>query len=59
MSLPLGLRLYRTATGVLAPLTGPLLQWRASQGKEDRARLNERFGRTAASRPRGALVWLH
>ncbi len=59
MSLPPGLRLYRTVTGVLAPLTGPLLQWRASQGKEDSARLNERFGRTAAPRPRGALVWLH
>jgi 3-deoxy-D-manno-octulosonic-acid transferase len=59
MSLPFGLRLYRTATGVLAPLTGPLLQWRAGRGKEDGARLGERFGRTSAPRPRGTLVWLH
>lgn len=59
MSLPLALHLYRAATGAIAPLTGPLLDWRARQGKEDAARLGERFGRTSAPRPRGTLVWLH
>lgn len=59
MTLPLAFRLYRAATGVLAPLTGPLLEWRARNGKEDAARLGERFGRTPAPRPRGTLVWLH
>lgn len=59
MSLPFAFRVYRTATGALAPLTGPLLDWRARRGKEDPARLAERFGRTAAPRPRGLLVWLH
>ena len=44
MSLPLSLRAYRLATGVLTPLSGPLLNWRLARGKEDGARLGERRG---------------
>lgn len=59
MSLPFSMNVYRAVTAIAAPLTGPLLRWRARNGKEDSARLQERFGRTNAQRPAGALVWLH
>jgi 3-deoxy-D-manno-octulosonic-acid transferase len=59
VGLPAGLRLYRAATTVLGPLAGAALAWRARAGKEDAARLPERFGHASAARPRGALVWLH
>lgn len=58
-AMPAGLRVYRAATTLLGPLTGPLLQWRARSGKEDAARLPERFAHASAARPRGTLVWLH
>jgi 3-deoxy-D-manno-octulosonic-acid transferase len=32
---------------------------RAKRGKEDRARIGERFGRTPHPRPPGRLVWIH
>ena len=32
---------------------------RAKRGKEDPARLGERFGRYTQARPAGALVWIH
>jgi 3-deoxy-D-manno-octulosonic-acid transferase len=41
------------------PLLPLALSWRARRGKEDRARLGERFGRTTLSRPPGRLVWVH
>jgi len=59
MSLPFSMNVYRAVTAIAAPLTGPLLRWRARNGKEDSARLGERFGRTLAQRPAGTLVWLH
>ncbi len=47
----------------LAEAGGPLirshLQSRAKKGKEDPARLTERFGLASAQRPDGDLVWLH
>lgn len=58
-AMPAGLRFYRAATTLLGPLAGPLLQWRARAGKEDAARLPERFAHASAARPRGTLVWLH
>lgn len=57
MTLSLGL--YRAATGLLEPIAPALLSRRARQGKEDPARLAERLGRSAKSRPNGPLVWLH
>lgn len=51
--------LYRFVSS-LAALVLPLwLRRRAAQGKEDPARLGERFGRTDADRPPGQLIWLH
>jgi 3-deoxy-D-manno-octulosonic-acid transferase len=51
--------LYRLATGAIAPFIPALLNHRARKGKEDRARLGERLGRTKTPRPEGALIWLH
>ncbi len=50
---------YRAATTVLGPLAGAYLDDRARRGKEDPARLGERFGRYTQQRPDGALVWMH
>ncbi len=53
------LKLYRLATIVATPLAGAVLSWRASEGKEDPARLDERLGVASHERPEGRLVWLH
>ncbi|WP_421736345.1 3-deoxy-D-manno-octulosonic acid transferase [Caulobacter sp.] len=59
MSLPLSLWLYRLATAALEPVAPLLLKRRASRGKEDADRLNERLARPTLARPAGPLVWLH
>lgn len=59
MSLPPGLSLYRLATNALGPLARAWLDARVKAGKEDPARLPERFGIASAARPAGTLVWLH
>lgn len=47
----------------LGRLAGPplrlVLAWRARRGKEDPARIGERFGRASRPRPEGPLVWVH
>jgi len=53
---PLSLRLYAQAARHIAPR---VLTRRASQGKEDAARLGERLGRASRPRPGGPLIWLH
>ncbi|MBL8547049.1 MAG: 3-deoxy-D-manno-octulosonic acid transferase [Hyphomonadaceae bacterium] len=53
------LGLYRAASSVLGAFAGLYLNDRAKRGKEDPARLGERFGRYTRTRPAGALVWLH
>lgn len=53
------LKLYRLATLAITPLAGPLLNWRVTQGKEDPARLDERFGFATRERPPGRLIWMH
>ena len=58
-AMPVGLRLYRAATTMLGPFASPVLAWRARAGKEDAARLPERFAHTSVARPRGPLVWMH
>lgn len=50
---------YGAATALLGPFASLWLTLRAQNGKEDSARLQERFGRTLSPRPAGALVWLH
>ena len=59
MSLPLGLRAWRLLTWALSPAARLLLRERASRGKEDWARVNERLGLAGRPRPEGRLIWIH
>lgn len=51
--------LWRCAGYLLTPLMHLWLQRRVRRGKEDAARLNERFGHAGLPRPQGVLVWCH
>jgi 3-deoxy-D-manno-octulosonic-acid transferase len=51
--------LYRFAGRVGAPLVRILLRRRAAAGREDPARLGERWGLATAERPPGPLIWIH
>lgn len=55
----LGLAAYRLATMALAPVMPFALRRRMARGKEDAARIGERFGRASLPRPPGQLVWVH
>jgi 3-deoxy-D-manno-octulosonic-acid transferase len=55
----LGLRAYRSLTGLAAPAAPLLLGLRERSGKEDAGRRRERMGEASRERPEGALVWLH
>jgi 3-deoxy-D-manno-octulosonic-acid transferase len=50
---------YRWVGAAAYPLVGGYVAWRASKGKEDRARRRERYGVTGRERPDGPLVWIH
>jgi len=53
------LTLYRTGTLLAGPAIRMLLRRRSEHGKEDRARLAERWGRSSLPRPAGPLSWVH
>ncbi|HZB92546.1 MAG TPA: 3-deoxy-D-manno-octulosonic acid transferase, partial [Stellaceae bacterium] len=53
------LALYRAATTLAGPAVRLYLLGRLARGKEDGARLGERFGRASRKRPDGPLVWVH
>lgn len=53
------LRLYRGLTSLLPSLLKGHLKRRLKLGKEDPARLYERFGGASLSRPKGKLIWIH
>lgn len=53
------LALYRGAGRLLAPLAELHFRRRAARGKEDPARLGERFGIPSLPRPEGPVVWVH
>lgn len=53
------LGLYRWATTAAGPVIRLYLAGRRMKGKEDSARLGERFGRTDRPRPNSKLVWIH
>jgi 3-deoxy-D-manno-octulosonic-acid transferase len=59
MSFSPALAFYRAATTALGPFAKPWLDARARRGKEDAARLGERFGFYQQARPNGRLIWLH
>lgn len=59
MRLAPALRVYRIATSIAGAFAGFWLGSRARRGKEDRARLGERYGRYTQARPDGTLIWLH
>jgi 3-deoxy-D-manno-octulosonic-acid transferase len=50
---------YRLLTAAAAPLVALYLNARCRHGKEDRKRLDERFGIASAPRPTAPLVWVH
>jgi 3-deoxy-D-manno-octulosonic-acid transferase len=56
---PLTIRAYRLLTAAAAPLAPALLAHRLKRGKENAARLSERYGESKIARPPGALVWVH
>ena len=51
--------LYSAAGITLTPLVQRWLHRRAGRGKEDAARMGERFGYASQPRPQGRLIWLH
>lgn len=53
------LRIYSWLMQTLTPLLKYHLKQRLKRGKEDPARLYERFGGASFSRPAGKLVWFH
>lgn len=50
---------YRWAGAAVYPFIGGYVAWRASKGKEDRARRRERYGLASKQRPDGPLIWMH
>lgn len=58
-ALPLTLRFYRALTAAAVPFAPWWLNKRLRRGKENQARLGERYGHSQLARPRGPLVWIH
>lgn len=56
---PLSLKVYSAAIRLAGPAVHLLLARRSARGKEDPARIRERFGETALHRPAGPLTWVH
>ena len=52
-------KLYRIATYLVAPLMPLWLTLRKWRGKEDAARIRERYGFASKTRPKGSLIWVH
>ncbi|MEZ5973068.1 MAG: 3-deoxy-D-manno-octulosonic acid transferase, partial [Hyphomonadaceae bacterium] len=50
---------YRVASSALGAFAGLYLNERAARGKEDPARLSERFGQYTQMRPAGTVIWVH
>lgn len=58
-SRPLLIRLYLAISALFPPVWALVLSVRARKGKEDPARLSEKWGVAGMARPEGELVWLH
>ena len=57
--MPLGLFLYKSLTILITPFLGVIFRARAKSGKEDTARIAERFVTAPPARPAQKLIWLH
>ncbi|MCM2342998.1 MAG: 3-deoxy-D-manno-octulosonic acid transferase [Alphaproteobacteria bacterium] len=53
------INLYGATIKALTPALPRLLEYRRARGKEDGARIEERYGIAAQPRPAGPLVWIH
>ncbi|XP_022778773.1 uncharacterized protein LOC111320362 [Stylophora pistillata] len=51
--------IYRFLTHVAKPFLPGYLERRTRRGKEDRARLTERYGHATITRPEGEIIWIH
>jgi 3-deoxy-D-manno-octulosonic-acid transferase len=58
-TLPMTLRVYRKLSFAMVPLAPALIKRRLKLGKEDPARVSERRGMSADTRPSGPLIWIH
>ena len=59
LPVPASLQIYRAAMTLLSPLAPIYLARRRARGKEDKARIEERYGRSKQARPPGTLIWMH
>lgn len=50
---------YRMLGSAAYPFIGTYISYRASRGKEERARRRERYGKTLIARPQGPVIWAH
>src|SRR6185312_15331740 len=57
--LPMTLRIYRSLSSAMVPLSIAVINRRLRLGKEDPARVGERRGLSADIRPTGPLIWIH
>ncbi len=51
--------LYRLIGRIASPLVRLHMARRRTRGREDGARLGERYGEASAARPAGPLIWIH
>jgi 3-deoxy-D-manno-octulosonic-acid transferase len=54
-----GIAAYRLCGSIMRPVVPLFLSARAARGKEDRARVAERYGRPSLKRPDGRLIWVN
>lgn len=59
MRKPALIQAYLALSLIASPLWAMALRLRARAGKEDPARLSEKWGRASAPRPDGPLIWMH
>lgn len=53
------LKTYQLLGSALYPMVGGYVAWRVGQGKEERGRRRERYGKASQPRPQGPLIWMH
>ena len=51
-------KIYNFFIYILIPFLKLNLYIRANRGKEEKSRINERFGLTSATRPKNNLIWI-